>query len=310
MLMRLGEVTQTHHDLEQHPTGLIRFAARRSDISCSRIYVFSRLNCASEKFRLLSKHEGRRLRFSYFLSKRQTSMIFSYWTGESGIFNEMSVPSTAAWRARFHEYRVFRENDVIEILTDIHPDFVDMFKRISIPACKSDIARLLLLYKFGGLYVDAHTGPGHSDMLVKTFDVLSAFELLLYDRTWECETEGDIHLMNTVMGARRGSKVLLELLTSALANLSGHLIKEDASDGYVPYNIFVLTGAWDITTTLCDRSKLPIRLFPKYCDSIFIYPLQEGEQPGFNLYEYYGYREPGRHWSERQNSERLFARAD
>ena len=45
------------------------------------------------------------------------------------------------------------------------PAYLEVYQRIRIPACKSDIARLVALYEWGGLYVDCHCGIRDAELI-------------------------------------------------------------------------------------------------------------------------------------------------
>ncbi|WP_455990977.1 glycosyltransferase [Methylorubrum extorquens] len=51
------------------------------------------------------------------------------------------------------------------ILENYLPQFVDKYRKTSIPACRSDLAKILGLYQYGGLYVDSHCGIAGSNEL-------------------------------------------------------------------------------------------------------------------------------------------------
>jgi hypothetical protein len=227
-------------------------------------------------------------------------LIFTFWTG-----TERDLTSATAWRARFPEFRIYSDGDVRPLLDAYFGDHRGLYDRLSLPACKSDIARLLLLREYGGLYVDSHVGPGDGDRLAEVFWRLSNCELVVFDKTWEHRGQYDIHIVNTVIAAQRGSEILLRLARSALSNVAIQEKKERATTDYVPYNIFAMTGAWEISTHLFDRAGIPA-LKPEYLTRVLVQPLQKTVDPGFQLYRYYEYRRPGEHWSERQKHQRLF----
>ena len=90
--------------------------------------------------------------------------IFYFWTKSASGAREQRAPdwmreSMACW-ARFHPgFTIERidEGRVLDLLQSAHPTLARLYSSITIPACKSDIARLVYLEAFGGIYVDAHT---------------------------------------------------------------------------------------------------------------------------------------------------------
>jgi hypothetical protein len=186
---------------------------------------------------------------------------------------------------------------------------VELYDRIRIAACRSDVARLFLLREHGGLYVDAHVGTADGFRLAEVLALLSRYELVLFDAPWaRVQKEPDLGLFNGVMCARRQAPVLDLLIDSALANLQRQLEAEERTDGHAPYNIFSLTGAWDISVQLFDRGEHP-DLKPEFADRVRLVRIggdADLEPLPFHVHRHYHYRVPGEHWSERQARERLF----
>jgi hypothetical protein len=234
-------------------------------------------------------------------------MIFGFWANrESSISNADTLPSFLSWRAEFSHFSLFTDEDVIPLLLGFGDDVSELYQRIRIPACKSDLARLVLLYNFGGLYIDAHCGLGSTKSLAELFLLLSKFEAVIFDKIQNHTYKGDIRLINSAMCARRNSPIIKTLADRAINNLRRHYNKEKSSSQYQPYNIFVLTGAWDISLELLDRNQNETKLKPEYIDRVKIAKIGTNMDSGFRLHQHYSYRVPGRHWSERQTCERLF----
>lgn len=235
-------------------------------------------------------------------------MIFTFWISDAGpAADAVTIPqSVVAWRENYPSMSMYSDADAIETLHAIAPDAIDLYKRIRIPACKSDLARLLLLYRYGGLYVDSHVGPGDAKQLLFIFSKLAEYDVILFDLSWNHKRDSDVSIMNGVICARKSSPIIKYLIESALDNLRAHEREENEAQGYVPYNIFVLTGAWDIRIKLLDSGNDGTFIKPAFADRLHVQSLKSGEDCGFFLYRHYGYRKEGGHWSERQNSEPLF----
>jgi hypothetical protein len=106
-------------------------------------------------------------------------MIFSYWSED----DTSAVTSTIeAWSEHFPKYRVIGDSDVRPILSQMKPEFVDLYNRITIPACRSDVARLVFLYAHGGLYVDCHCHPADPDRIRGLLDGLDTYEVVLMNK--------------------------------------------------------------------------------------------------------------------------------
>lgn len=233
-------------------------------------------------------------------------MIFSYWSGQTSKNADAVRHTTGAWAAHVAGFRMFDDDDLLPILSGYGYGIANLFRRIRIPACRSDLARLVLIHEYGGLYVDAHVGPGDGFALAGRLDLLSAHELVLFCRD-HCDPATDLKLMNTVIAGRRHADAVGDLIDSAVANLREHERREAATADYVPYNIFVLTGAWDISVRIFDRSRPGNPMHEKYRGRVCLDMPAEGQAVHpFRPYALYGYREPGLHWSDRQTHERLF----
>ncbi|WP_458441581.1 glycosyltransferase [Methylorubrum extorquens] len=69
------------------------------------------------------------------------------------------------WIKEGAQLRIIGDNEVAMILENYLPQFVDKYRKTSIPACRSDLAKILGLYQYGGLYVDSHCGIAGSNEL-------------------------------------------------------------------------------------------------------------------------------------------------
>jgi mannosyltransferase OCH1-like enzyme len=239
-------------------------------------------------------------------------MFFTYWTNATGnISPERQLHfdnMVADWRSRFPAFRVFSDDDIEPLLAGYHRDLPGIFRRIKIPACKSDLARLLLLHTYGGFYVDAHTGTGDGNALARVLEVLADRDLILFDKREAVKDAADKHIVNGAMAARRGAQPLRLAIFEIIANLIRHERQEAENGEYVPYNIFVITGSWSLTSTLFDRIDGAVIPKKALAGSLHVEAIDPEIRPWpFVFYKFYGYRETGKHWSERQNSERLFA---
>lgn len=233
-------------------------------------------------------------------------MFFTFWTKPT-----CDVPSpppmAAEWSEAFPTFAVFGDADVCDILTSRGASYADLFRRISIPACRADVARLAILHECGGVYVDAHAGIGNLAALTSAVENLAKYELIIFDRKDGIKSPGGVHVINSLIAARRGSEVLELVLERALRNLVDQDKMERASDVHVPYNIYVLTGPWNLASTVLDQ-RLPKHVVrAEFVGKVLKVDLLLPETTfPVRLYRYYGYRNPGTHWSERQTVERLF----
>ena len=238
-------------------------------------------------------------------------MIFTFWTEDrEGGGGEAIPQAVTAWREQYPDTRLYCDDDAIQALAELDRRFVDLYTRIRIPACKSDLARLALLYKYGGLYIDIHAGPGDPQRVQDIVSKIPEYGIIIFDKTWERKFDNGIHLINGIIGARKGSEIIKKILDTVLMNLQQHDEKERATDTYVPYNLAVVTGAWNLRITLFDAIGDGVALKKELASRVLQIGIKRGEDCGIILYKYYSYRKEGRHWSERQKGERLFLRRD
>lgn len=224
-------------------------------------------------------------------------MIFTFWTGSS-IPNDAT--SIGAWRERYPRFAVFQDADVLPLLPS--DQVRDLYNRIKIPSCKSDLARLVLLKEHGGLYIDAHSGPSNGDNLARTIAYLARYEFIIFRWLWL----GGFTFGNGYIAARRGTPILDLLVDRAIKNLLQQKKKEDEANEYVPYQIAVLTGTQVILGTIFEPCDGSWAIRQQYKDKVLFYEMTGPDTPGFHVANFYNYRKPGSHWSERQKVERLF----
>lgn len=228
--------------------------------------------------------------------------IFTYWHGE----RELLEPFLASWRAVVPDPRGYDDPQVIATLNDSFPKWRPLYGRITIPACRSDMARLILLHRHGGFYTDAHTAPRDPEAIRRLLSLLDRFELVVFIRDGGLAGP-DLPLRNTSVLGRQGAPVLAELINAGFRALVEQMRKERDADAHVPYNISAITGDWLYVNGLFNLAVRPFELFKVYKGRVHCEPVSwQGIHPAFRWYQHYHYRQPGQHWSERQQTERLF----
>lgn len=230
--------------------------------------------------------------------------VFSYWDKP----DLTPIQATLAdWGKHFPDFTIFGDADVEPILQDLFPEHVEMFRRIRIPSGKSDVALLLALYRHGGLHIDCHCGVRDAEMIRQLLYCLNEWEMILYDKKHARQPRPatKIHPLNSVLFARQNSPIVLETLKTVLGNLAEHWTIERRF-GFRPYHVGALTLPGGLFQTLLVEPWAPIsRIKPEYVQRVRFLPEGDGEPIG--RYMHYSYREPGMHWSERQQREMLFA---
>lgn len=89
-------------------------------------------------------------------------LIHQIWIGDLE-----PPPAISAWAAHAarqgYEYRLWREQDIVGIGIEQDPIFTAMLQRDDFPGAV-DVARYIILKRFGGIYLDADWFPARSDI--------------------------------------------------------------------------------------------------------------------------------------------------
>jgi hypothetical protein len=232
-------------------------------------------------------------------------VIFTYWSGDASALDQF----IGDWSSAGYDPAVHGDELVSECLGRLDREWPAIFERIKFPACKSDIARLALLYRFGGLYVDAHTGGPDVLLLSKLFAALAKSEIVVVIRPHTTRAPVIPHeVMNGAICARAESCLVFGVIADAMENLRLHMVREDNGEQFA-YNIHAMAGAWAMRMHLFRRDIPQLVPRPQYAGRVGTLLFDgHGRQP-FYFHRHYGYRKPGDHWSERQMVERLFKEA-
>jgi mannosyltransferase OCH1-like enzyme len=227
-------------------------------------------------------------------------MIFCYWHGtERDVIRE----GVNAWRDHFPDFRVVGDSDIESMIVRDFPAYLEAYQNIRIPACKSDIARLIALHEWGGLYVDCHCGIRVAEPIGRLLGHLDTFELIVIDEDPKYRPDDPARLkkpMNGIMFARKNSEIIFEWEKAALRNLASHWTIEKER-GFCPYCIWNLTGAGVLRDIILDSEKRALKA--RFAQSVKIIP-KDLSPVALNVY--CSYRQPGMHWHEREVRELLF----
>jgi mannosyltransferase OCH1-like enzyme len=228
-------------------------------------------------------------------------MIFSYWDrADVSPINEFILE----WRAHFPNFRIFGDAEVESMIVQYFPEYQEMFRSIRIPTCKSDLALLLVLYEFGGLYVDCHCGVRDPEKIKDLSEKLAQYELILYDKdnSSRPEARGKLFPLNSVLFARPNSKIILDCATQAFRNCAAEWEAEKKND-FVEYDIWFLSGPRILHERLLNPSRTELQA--DCAGKVLFIPEGDSSAP-IGRYMHCSYRVPGMHWSERQQREPLF----
>lgn len=228
--------------------------------------------------------------------------LFVYWASDDV---SPLAQVTAEWRRDFPQFRIFGDRDVIPLIGRYFPGSVELYKAIRLPAARSDIARLLLLYEIGGFYLDCHFGLRDAAEVSRLYASLAHREAIFFDRDRRLPNahSTDTYLpINGIIFSRPRSELIMQLCRQAFDNLAEHRRLERES-GFVPYDLCSLTGAALYAEVVLQPGSGRKKIRPDLVDRIEI--ISEEIAPAErDRYRTYGGQ--GQHWSERQEDEPLF----
>ena len=237
-------------------------------------------------------------------------LMFSYWDKPD---QSPIAAFLREWRGPFPDFRILGDSDIEAMIGAHFPQHLDLFRRIRIPTCKSDIAILLSLHCLGGLFVDCHCGIRGADGVARMLAESAGWEVTLYDKDRKVEPRaaGALRPLNSVMAVQQHSPLMLASAALAFHNLENHWQAERQARSHVPYDIWTLTGPGLLEHTICIPPPVmwgePLGLRPENATKVRF--IQEGPDAPIVRYRFHTYNPPGTHWSERQKRERLFQQA-
>lgn len=233
--------------------------------------------------------------------------MFSYWDRPD---QSPIAEFLAEWRTYFPEFRILSDPDIEAMLREDFPEYLDLFRTIRIPTCKSDIALLVAIYRLGGLFIDCHCGISDVDGVRALLDDAPRWEVILYNKCYRKEPRpADVlRPLNSVMVVQKDSMIIRETAALALRNLETHWRAERQSKSHIFYDIWTMTGPGALEHTICipppEMWAFPRGLRPENVGKVRF--IQEGPDAPIVRYRHHTYNPPGTHWSIRQKTERLF----
>lgn len=235
--------------------------------------------------------------------------FFTFWSGPGG------EDAIATWRADWTRHgvdcRVYGDDDVRPLAAAaLGPDFADLWDRIALPTAKSDLARLILLWAYGGVYLDIHVGSTNAEGAAALAAMAQRWDLVLFDLVDRAKKDGtNQSLCNNVLTGRARAPVLARIVASIGNALRVHAARQAASSGPVPYHLPWLTGMSAIEREILEKREGRYVVRASQFGRVWLRRVGgEGryEDLLFHAYRHYGYRSPGQHWSEREKRENLF----
>jgi hypothetical protein len=194
--------------------------------------------------------------------------VFCYWDSLdqspiSSMINEFTI--------LFEKFKVIGPGEVFYLLEKHFPNYAYLFDKISLPAAKADIARLVVLFEYGGLYVDCHCGIIDPQHTLKLMQELAAVQLIFVDRrlSQEPRSEYEHFLLNSIIFARRRVSLIFDACKQALSNLEWQY-KREADRGHFPYHVGDLSGPGLITAMVMQPGSSNREVRRDYCGKIMI----------------------------------------
>ena len=230
--------------------------------------------------------------------------VFAYWGGD----DEKDIHDfVRQWHPLFYSVRILKDRDVIFLLQKHFPEHSEWYDYIRIPSVRSDIARFLALFEFGGLYTDCHFGIIDEKGMKEFLRWAQKYDAVFVDNAlWrEKRRTDELLLITGFMFSQPGYRLLYDTCKSCLNSLSV-LRDHELKHGFQTYNIWHVSGPGVLNQKLfLPGSPFTYGSF-KQCYAKNIMIVKEEELPvKRNVHN--GYRSPNQHWSERQKTERLFS---
>jgi len=228
---------------------------------------------------------------------------FAYWDNPD---QSILAPFTEHWRAHFPNFHIYGDDAVLPLLAQYHSNLPFLYRKLAFGAAKSDIARMALLLKYGGLYTDAHFGITDAARFNELGSLLKQFEVVFVWRTYGTQSDrprGQITPINGLVLARPGSTLIRDIIVRAAHALENHWELSKKQTILFPYSVWHLIGSGNIEHVLLEPETGNTRVRSIYENRVtFVY--EDGAPFQRNFFS--AYRKPGAHWSQRQNVEPLF----
>jgi hypothetical protein len=209
------------------------------------------------------------------------------------------------WTERVGGLDIVQDDEVEAILARIAPAFVETYRLITIPAARSDLARLVLLHERGGLYVDSRCGVVDAERTRAILREARSEAIIAVDQSREerPRPKDQMALTNAMMAGGRGSAHILAIAGRVIGNLEAHRAQERAV-GFRHYDLLALTGPESINALTFERQGGATRPRAHLEGRLTIWP---EETFPVQRHRYQLESDRSRHWSERQRTERLFS---
>ena len=238
--------------------------------------------------------------------------IWFYWDDLKNIPKEF-VDNVKLYEKNYPDFKVeiiCNDNiNSIPQLNNIFPGLLALYNKLNIYAAKSDVARLLYLYFYGGIYLDTHVEH------IFKLDSNNIYTLYEKYKNYDCiiaRTNKGVFNCTTLI-SKPYCKLLYNALCDVTKNLEKHYELENNTVEHVKYNILNVTGSsvfffilkfYELKNIIEADDITNSVNFKKYntacfcCSDYFNY-----NKVNFN---YNHGDSKHKHWSEQQKTKRLF----
>ena len=146
---------------------------------------------------------------------------FAYWDSED---RAQIAAFSAEWTNAFPSFRIYDERNVLPLMEQRFPEYVKIYRAIRLRTAKCNVARLILLYEFGGIYIDCHVGIRDLHALHKLLASLRDVDAVFIDRILALKARplGTHFRLITVLCSRPRLDLMLMIAKQGLVNLARH----------------------------------------------------------------------------------------
>ena len=236
--------------------------------------------------------------------------IFFYWDYSTSIPRQF-IDNINSFKNNYNDFTIEIINDdkinSISELDSIFPNLLMLYNKLNIYAAKSDLARLVYLYFYGGIYLDTHIEHIFKYDGNNFYKLFNKYEL--FDFVIARDDSGTFNCSSIISKPR--CNLLHDVIKNINCNLNNHYNLEKTSDLHIKYDILSLTGSanfyiflefYKLTNEMNKSDIINSEKFKNYNTAFFSYTNY------LNYYKvYYEFNhENAKHWSEQQKVKRLF----
>ena len=235
--------------------------------------------------------------------------IFFYWYNKDNIPIEF-IDNINLLKNNYKDFNVELINDdkinLIPEINEIFPDLLTYYNKLNIYAARSDISRLILLYFFGGIYLDTHISHNFNSEdynFYKLFEKYKQYDFVI------AKTGGNTFNCSSIFSKPK-CNLLYDIILNIKESLKRHYELEINSTEHINYDILILTGSSNFYRVLefykitnNDNEHITnSEPFKKYNTAVYCC----SDYLNYYTVNFYYNHGNNRHWSEIQKVEPLF----